>query len=280
MSMPLTLKGMLKMINILFGGNFKVYDGILLCLLSMTKHCKDKLNIFILTANVTNLNPDYKPITKQQINQLNQVVKKVNHESQVTLIKLGKEFNSWVENSSNKLSSYTPFAFLRLFADHIKLPEKIIYLDTDIMINGDINELFSIDISKHEIGVVLDRYGHFFIKPKYFNSGMLLMNLKKIKESNLLEKVRAFCARKKMAFPDQTALNKYCKNKLYLPRKFNEQGKIKNDTIVHHFSKKIKWFPFFRTINIKPWQIKDVQEKYKCYNYDDVYKEYLHIKQT
>ena len=274
------LKGV-KMINILFGGNSKVFDGILLCLLSMTKHCNEELNIFILTADVTELNKLYTPISENHVEILDEILKNKNHKSKITLIKLDNSFNNWITTSSNRLNVYTPFAFLRLFADKIEnLPEKIIYLDTDIMINGNIKELFNIDISNYELGVVNDRYGCIFICPKYFNSGMLLMNLKKIKENGLLEKVRNICFKKKMAFPDQSALNKYCKKRLYLPKKFNEQGKLKNNTIVHHFSKKIKWFPFFRTINVKPWQIKDVQNKYKCHAYDDIYDKYLKIKNS
>ena len=269
------------MINILFGGNEKVFDGLLLCLLSMSKHTHEPLNIFILTADVRELNPNFKPISEDQIEILNNVLKQKNSKSRVTRIHLGQEFNSWIHSSKNKFNSYTPFAFLRLFADKIdNLPKKIIYLDTDIMINGDIKELFDIDISKHELGIVKDRYGHIFIRPKYFNSGMLLMNMEKIRQSNLLKKVKDFCSKKKMAFPDQSALNKCCKNKLYLPRKFNEQGTLKNDTIIHHFSKKIRWFPIFHTINIKPWQIESVQTKYKCRTYDDIFTEYLKIKST
>ena len=267
------------MINILFGGNYKVFDGILLCLLSITKHCKDQLNIYILTADVTELREDYKPLTKKHVSVLNKVVKNSNENSNVYLIHLNKDFNNWVTQSSNKLSTYTPFAFLRLFADKIpNLPEKIIYLDTDIMINGNIKDLFDIDISKHELAVVKDRYGHFLINPKYFNSGMIIMNMPIIKETGLLDKVRNMCFKKKMAFPDQSALNKFCKLKIYLPRKYNEQGKLRNDTIVHHFTKKFRWFPFFHTINVKPWNIEDVQKKYKCHAYDDIYKEYLKIK--
>lgn len=269
------------MINILFGGNYKVFDGILLCLLSMTKHCKSQLNIFILTADVTELNSTYKPITTSQIKTLEKIIKQVNPNSSIKLIIANKDFNNWISCSSNKLSNYTPFAFLRLFADKIpELPEKIIYLDTDIMLNGNIEELFFTDVSNYELAVVSDRYGRFFINPKYFNSGMLLMNLKNIKETRLLEKVRNYCSKIKMAFPDQTALNKFCKNKIYLPRKFNEQGKLKNDTIIHHFSKRIKWFPFFHTLNVKPWQINEVQTKYKCNNYNDIYDEYLKIKNS
>ena len=132
--------------------------------------------------------------------------------------------------------------------------------------------------SNFELGVVLDRYGRFFIKPNYFNSGMLLMNLKKIKQTHLLEKVRDVCLKKKMSFPDQTALNKFCKLKLYIPRKFNEQGNIKKDTVIQHFSKRFSLIPFFHTINIKPWQINKVQKIYKCHTYDNIFDEYKKIK--
>ena len=269
------------MINILFGGNSKVFDGILLCILSMTKHCNEPLNIYILTADVTELNSDYTPINNEQVQLLSKILKQSNPENKISLIKLNKEFNDWILNSSNKLNSYTPFAFLRLFADKIEnLPNKIIYLDTDILINGNIKQLFDVDIDNYELAVVKDRYGKFFIKPNYFNSGMLLMNMKKIKDSQLLNKVRNYCSLKKLGFPDQSALNKFSKHKKFLPRKFNEQGKLKNDTIVHHFSKRIRWFPYFKTMNIKPWQIEDVKNIYKCHAYDDIFDDYLKIKST
>lgn len=267
-----------NLINILFGGNFKVYDGILLTTMSMIKHCKEPISINILTADLTEYNPEYKPIKEEEVKRLDEIVKNVNSESSVKAIMLGKEFNDWAMNSENRLNQYTPFAFLRLFADKIELPDKIIYLDSDIMFNGNVKELFDTDMTDYELGVVLDRYGRWFINRKYFNSGMLLMNMKNIKESNLLEDVRNICATKKMAFPDQTALNKCCKRILYLPRKFNEQGNPKKDTIIQHFSKRIVWFPF-HTRNIKQYHIDDVHKKYKIFIYDDIYEEYKKLKQ-
>ena len=103
-------------------------------------------------------------------------------------------------------------------------------------------------------------------------------NLKKIKETHLLEKVKELCLSKKMAFPDQSALNKLTTKILYLPSKFNEQHKLKKDTIIQHFCKRIKWLPIFHTQNIKPWHINDVHNKYKIHIYDDVYKEYQNLK--
>ena len=146
------------------------------------------------------------------------------------------------------------------------------------MCPGNIKELFDVDISKFELGAVLDFNGKKFINPKYFNSGVLLMNLKKIKETHLLEKVKELCLCKKMAFPDQSALNKLTTKILYLPSKFNEQNKLKKDTIIQHFCKRIKWLPIFHTQNIKPWNINEVHNKYKIHIYDDIYKEYQNLK--
>lgn len=267
------------MINVLYAGNYKVFDGIMLSVMSMTKHSKEAINIYILTADVSDINPEYRPVNQEDVDKLDIYVKTINPKSNVQLIILGDDFNKWIINSENKLNAYTPFAFLRLFADKIEgLPDKIIYLDVDIMFNGDIGELYDYDINNYELGVVKDRYGTHFIKPKYFNSGVLLMNLNKIRETELFNRVLDLCTHKKMAFPDQSALNKLCKNKIYLPRRFNEQGNIREDTVIQHFSKRIKWLPFFHTQNVKPWQIDDVHNKYKWHHYDDIYDEFLKIK--
>ena len=267
------------MINLLYGGNFKVLDGIYLSLISINKNTNAALNVFILTADVTELKPDYNPIKLKDIAAIEEYLKQKNPESKIKLITLGKEFNNWILKSQNKLNQYTPFAFLRLFADTIEsIPDKIIYLDTDIMVPGDIKTLFDFNIDNYELAAVKDHYGKIFINPKYFNSGVLLMNMKNIKETKLLEKVKNMCQTKKMSFPDQTALNKLATKVLYLPRKFNEQYNLHKNTIVHHFCKKIRWLPYFRTENIKQWQIEKVHKRYKIFIYDDIYSEFLKLK--
>ena len=61
------------------------------------------------------------------------------------------------------------------------------------------------------------------------NSGVLLLNLANMKNNNSLTKCRKMCLERKMLLPDQTALNKCCNRKLFLPRKFNEQKERKED---------------------------------------------------
>ena len=168
--------------------------------------------------------------------------------------------------------------FLRLFADQLNLPTKIIYLDSDIMFNGDIRLLFDYDISGFEMGVSLDRYGKMWIGSKYFNSGVLLLNLDMIRQTHLFDKVKEICKRRRMAFPDQSSLNKCATRVLYLPRKFNEQGDLREDTVIQHFSKRILWFPYIHTRNVKQYHIDDGHSQLKCFAYDDIYDEYLELK--
>ena len=78
--------------------------------------------------------------------------------------------------------------------------------------------------------------------------------------------------------PDQTAIYKACTKKLYLPDKYNEQKQRKEDTVIRHFSMTIKMLPYFRLVNIKPWNIDRMHNEYKIYDYEDIIEKYLEIK--
>ena len=72
------------MINLLFCGNHKVFDGILSCTLSILKRTetKEAFNIYIFTMDVHHLREDYTPVTDAQIEFLQKVVKKYNPENE------------------------------------------------------------------------------------------------------------------------------------------------------------------------------------------------------
>ena len=56
------------MINLLFTGNDKIFDGLSIALVSIVKHCKQPLNVDVLTMDLQEINPNYKPITEKYIN--------------------------------------------------------------------------------------------------------------------------------------------------------------------------------------------------------------------
>ena len=168
------------MINIMFAGNDKVYDGLLLAGLSIVKHCKDPINVYILTMDLSEINESYKSISKKNLKSLEQIYKAVNPESKVVGVDVKDLYLQELSNSPNGESMYTPYALLRLLAEKVQeIPDKVLYLDTDIMAYGNIAELYNIDISEYEIAGVRDYYGKFFFYPNYLNSGVLLMNMKK-----------------------------------------------------------------------------------------------------
>lgn len=226
------------MINVFYAGNKKVFDMIMISAYSMAKTASEPICIYICTMDLSDENPKYIPIKQEQANFLQNLIQKFNPENRVVLMDVTQIYKTHRFDSPNNVDRFTPYALLRIFADYYDLPEKIIYLDVDTVINNDIAELYNIDIKDYEVGVVRDVF--IFgqqLKKTYFNSGMMLMNMKKIKETGYLEKTRQLCQTKKMLFLDQTALNHAVTFKKMLDRKFNSihvPHKRYDKVVVHH----------------------------------------------
>lgn len=261
----------------MYSGNQKVFDGMLSSIISILKHNSDVLNIYILTVDLSDYKPEFVPIKDSQILFLDNLVKEKNKESFVKKIDMA-EYRDDLLLSANVDTSYSPYTFLRLYADELDLPEKVLYLDVDIMAYSDIKQLYDIDVQDYEYAAALDYYGRFFFNRKYINAGVLLLNLAEIKRTGLFKKSRELCYSKKLFLPDQNALNRLTTKKLIIPQKFNSQKKLQKDTVIRHFSKTIKFFPYFHTINIKQWHIQKLHDVYKCFEFDDVLEEYVRLK--
>ena len=268
------------MINILLCGNEKVFDGALTELISITNRTKEAVNCYLFTMDATNLKTEYTPITDKQTEFLDKVVKSKNKENKVTKIDVTDLYEKEFKGSENEDAYCTPYTRLRLLADLIpKIPDKLLYLDIDMMAGGDISQLYNIDISEYEYAAVKEKYGCWIIRPDYINAGMLLLNMKKIKETKLLEKAREKIRKKKMLFADQDAIFWSTTKKKILPRIYNEQSKFnKKDTVLCHFSKRLMFFPYPHTENYKQWNIEEVHKVLKCYAFDEDLKEYLEYK--
>ena len=269
------------MINLLLCGNEKVFDGALTELISITNRTKEIINCYIFTAELTRIKPEYRAIKDEQIEFLNEVAKRKNPENKVTKIDVTEIYEKEFKNCVNEGAYCTPYTLLRLFADLIpEIPEKLLYLDIDIMAGGDIAQLYNIDIDEYEYAAVKEKYGCWLIRPDYINAGMLLLNIKKIKETGLLQKARERIRTKKMLFADQDAVYWSTTKKKLLPRKYNEQSKFdRKDTVICHFCKRLMWLPYPHTENYKQWHIDGVHKELKCYTFDEDLDEYLKLKE-
>ncbi len=269
------------MINILLCGNKKVFDGALTELISIINRTKETINCYIFTMNLSRLKPDYLSITDEQIDFLNEVLQEKNKDNTVFKIDVTDLYEEQFGNCKNEGAYCTPYTLLRLLADLIpQIPDKILYLDIDMMANKDIAELYNVDISNYEYAAVKEKYGSVFIWPDYINAGMLLLNIKKIKETGLLEKARHLIKTKKMLFADQDAIYRSTTKKLLLPRKYNEQSSFKRqDTVICHFCKRLMWLPYPHTENYKQWNIDEMHKELKCHRFDEDLNEYKVLKE-
>lgn len=111
-------------------------------------------------------------------------------------------------------------AYLRLFVADI-IPEnihKIIYLDCDIIVNGEIRGLWDINIAEYAVAAVEDMWSgkpcyyerlNYSSKFTYFNSGVLLINLDVWRSSHIGQVSMEYAIKhaSSLIFNDQDILN-------------------------------------------------------------------------
>ena len=151
----------------------------------------------------------------------------------------------------------------RLFPQY----EKAIYIDADTILAGDIGELFDIDLGDKVMAARVDPKVAAvpeFVKyvenaldvpaKEYVNSGVLLMDLKKLRKLHYITKMTDLMKKydASLVAPDQDYLNVILKGKvLHLPAVWNAQfGKEMAD-------KKVKLLHF--NLGRKPWFHDDVE---------------------
>ena len=268
------------MINLLFCGNSYVFDGVMTTLLSITNHCKDEITAYIYTMDVSYLNPNFTPIEDKQVEFIDKMLKDYNKKSKAIKVDVTEVYKREIGGSPNEDSYCTPYTLLRLLADIVDgMPEdKLLYLDIDLLFNDDIRKLYDKNITNYEYAAAKDHYGKKLLHYDYINAGVLLFNMKKIKQTGLLKKARDMINERKMTFSDQSAIYNCTTKKLILPQRFNDQKYLRKDTIVRHFSKTLKITPYPRNVNVKPWKVSDMHKIYNCYHFDDVLYEYIYYK--
>lgn len=114
--------------------------------------------------------------------------------------------------------------------------ERVLYIDSDIIVNNSLNELFKYDIENYYLAASFEFWRYIIAKKEgtdglsdfYFNSGVMLFNLKKIREDNISDilwsvKINKFNGQdNKSGLMDQDCFNDVCASMCYqLPIKFN-----------------------------------------------------------
>ena len=179
-----------------------------------------------------------------------------------------------VKNSLQLRDYYTGATYYRIFiANMFPEYEKALYIDSDTIVLGDVSELFNTELKSNLIGAIPDEAVavvpefRLYTKEtlgieaeKYFNAGVILMNLKEFRKSNFYGK---FCGLLKpykfCVAQDQDYLNVLCKDKIvFVGNESNKMpigGASATPKLIHY------------NLTMKPWHYEDILFKEHFWHY-------------
>jgi lipopolysaccharide biosynthesis glycosyltransferase len=258
-------------IDIIYAGDRMRTRCVYLSLLSLLRRSSKPFRVHIFTMTVKERKRKGEAYREEDIQVLRAMMNKYSPQSTIDRFDLTEQYLKHIRFGKNNNTYYSPYTMARLFAEDV-LPDvqRAVYIDDDTMGNGDLASIEKFDLTHIEMGVVLDWLTRFWGNRKYFNAGVLYLNLDEIRKTGLFKKALELVYTKKMMMPDQDALNKLCHERIYLPERFNNQRTIHPDTVISHYPKR-----FFRHFHpVKPWDIKRMHKVYKIHNFDEDYKIY------
>ena len=195
--------------NILYcsDNNYAPYLGVSMVSLLENNKSVQEINFYIVSDN----------ISADNLRRLEDQVRSYGESRRVIIVD-GKE---WVNRLDDmKMIAYRGghAANLRLFfTDYIEQDvERILYLDCDTIICSDLSELFETEMGNSPAAVVLDSLSAYYKKaldfePQegYFNSGVVLFDVKNWKEQNCQERIIETIrdVDRPLVNPDQDVLN-------------------------------------------------------------------------
>lgn len=265
--------------------------------MSSDNNYAQNMGIAILSI-LDNKNPDYKiifhildgGIFEDNKIKLHLIVSQKN-ECQLNFIKIDKSFfKDFHEKRHLKISSY-----YRLLAPTIISANRILYLDSDIIVTKDLLSLYFTDLKGHMIAASRERsceyVKKYFFRPitNYFNAGVLLIDTKKWIEQDIWHKVIAFNNdrenERKIKYADQDILNHLLEDDwLELEKSYNFQldkhqsYDANNLAHIFHFVGSLKpWHYLYNNrykelyikyLKISPWS----KYKYSDYNFKNIVK--------
>ena len=206
-------------------------------------------------------------ITKLKDENIERIKKLETPNSQIEFISLAKEMDK-LTDMFHLRDYYSKETYYRIFIPNI-FPQhkKVLYLDCDITVLGDISELYGTHIHGFYVGAVQEEvmqtfevFGNYVEKADgikredYFNAGILLINCRRWRKLMIAEKFVDLLERYKFrVVQDEDYLNVLCKNNV---KKLNlgwNKTSYKNETFDDKDLKIIHW-----KINWRPWKYKDV----------------------
>ncbi|MBO4815896.1 MAG: glycosyltransferase family 8 protein [Clostridia bacterium] len=214
-----------------------------------------------------------------------------NEKFDIEFIHMKDRLKTITDREENRFRYFTLTIYYRLFIPEM-FPEydKGIYIDSDIVVPGDISELYNIELENNLIGacqdhsvVDIEEFASYMedtvgiSRYEYVNSGVLLMNLKLLREKQFSKRFLELLNKYHFdnVAPDQDYLNAMCNGKiLYLDAVWDAmptpgRKEISNPKLIHY------------NLFQKPWCYDNIQYEDYFWKYakkTSYYKELMDFK--
>ena len=165
----------------------------------------------------------------------------------------------------NAILSYATF-FRYFIADEVQ-EDRVLYLDSDMIVNARLDELFSLDLQGYDIAAVQDFDQSGWLTT--FNAGMLLIDARKWREKNSTQSLLELTAQyHEHVYGDQGVLNMYFGDQwLHLDKEYNFMVGL--DQFLH-LTGNSKWYQSSYYGNYEP----------KIIHYTSEFKPWIHLTLT
>lgn len=205
-------------------------------------------------------------LESEKLNHLILKIKMMSSLVEINYINIEDEYTNKFQISGHiSKAAYYRIIALKMLPDNVK---RILYLDCDIIVNGNIQKLYNINFEGNLIAAAEDKkisrnfkdvYTNLNlnIENKYFNSGVILFNISELKKNGEFEEELMAIATDeniKLRFHDQDVLNKYfCNNVVFLETRYYNQivkeiknkkeanWVLNNSIIIHYADRRKPW---------------------------------------
>lgn len=226
-----------------------------------------------LKSLIENANKDYKYLikvlhTNVQEEHMKQIKKYEDENVNIEFVDLSYYIGK-IQDKLYTRDYYTNTTYFRLFLPELYPQfDKVLYLDSDIIVLGDISELYNTDMGTNLVAAAPDdiiQYNKVFQDyaelvvgvakyQHYFNAGVLLMNLDELRKFKFEEKFLYLLGTVKFSVAqDQDYLNRLCKGRVTLISHdwdvmpyVNDETKPEDIRLIHY------------NFAYKPWHFEDV----------------------
>lgn len=153
----------------------------------------------------------------------------------------------FLQDGPNMSSIFTWMALMRVtIAELLPDVDKVLQLDVDTVVCDDLRPLWDMDLKNRYFAAVPEYKGNYnpFGNALYFNTGVCLLNLEKIRSDNATEQMVDLLNRRRMWCADQDGFNLLAASAREAPLRFNEcfcTGETEHPAIVH-FAGVADWF--------------------------------------